>query len=108
VNKANETAAKWMFLTHHAHILLCLTRFPEMRMRDLAVVVGITERTVHRIISDLAGEGFIKIRRNGRCNSYSVNEAIHLKQTLEAHRDFSDFIQLLYHENDHSEKGDNQ
>jgi len=32
----------WTFLTNHAHVLLCLARDSTMRMRDLALEVGIT------------------------------------------------------------------
>ena len=47
----------WTFLTNHSHVLICLSRDPLMRLRDIAVQVGITERAVQRIVADLeAGE----------------------------------------------------
>ena len=42
--------APWTFLTNHAHVLLCLSKDSEARVRDIATLVGITERAVHRIL----------------------------------------------------------
>ena len=33
----------WTFLTNHSHVLICLARNPDARLRDLADQVGITE-----------------------------------------------------------------
>jgi DNA-binding MarR family transcriptional regulator len=35
----------WTFLTNHAHVLLAIARDPDLRLRDIAELVGITERT---------------------------------------------------------------
>jgi predicted transcriptional regulator len=43
----------WTFLTSHTQVLLCLARDPEVRMRDVAETVGITERATQRILGDL-------------------------------------------------------
>lgn len=48
-----ETAATWTFLTNHSHVLICLAEDPTLRLRDLADRVGITERAVQRIVTDL-------------------------------------------------------
>ena len=40
--------AEWTFFTNHAHVLFCIARDPEIRVRDLAVLVGITERAAQR------------------------------------------------------------
>jgi hypothetical protein len=63
----------WMFLTNHAHVLLCLARDPDARVRDIAEVVGITERAAHRILADLIAEGYATSTRVGRRNHYKVN-----------------------------------
>src|SRR4051812_21587341 len=46
----------WMFLTNHAHVLLLIAQDPEIRLRDVAEQVGITERAVQRIVADLEAE----------------------------------------------------
>ena len=41
------------FLTNHAHVLLCIRRDEEVRLRDIATLVGITEWATEKIVSDL-------------------------------------------------------
>lgn len=49
----------WTFLTNHAHVLLALNRDPQCRLRDVAALVGITERSVQAIVADLEAEGYL-------------------------------------------------
>ena len=65
--------AEWNFLTNHANVLLCVTEEPDIRLRDLAVKVGISERAVKRIIADLEGSGYLSRERQGRRNHYLVH-----------------------------------
>ena len=55
-----EPEPDWTFLTNHAHVLLCIAREPEARMRDVAQLVGITERAVQRIVADLEEAEYIE------------------------------------------------
>jgi len=64
-------------------------------MRDIAVKVGITERAVQRIIADLEKEGYIEIKKEGRCNLYIPHEEKHLKHPIESHRHVADLLQLV-------------
>ena len=43
----------WVFLSNHAHMLLCIANEPEARLREVAYQVGITERVVQQIVADL-------------------------------------------------------
>jgi hypothetical protein len=45
------------FLTSHLRVLLCIARDPGVQLRDIAASLGITERSAHGIVSDLAGAG---------------------------------------------------
>lgn len=90
-----QQASHWTFLTNHAHVLLCLVNAPDMRMRDIAVEVGITERAVQRIVADLRDEGYLTPHREGRCNSYDINTRKHLKHPIESHRKIADLIRLI-------------
>ncbi|HEU4404561.1 MAG TPA: winged helix-turn-helix transcriptional regulator [Polyangiaceae bacterium] len=78
-------AAGWTFLTNHAHVLLCIARDPEARIRDLAGAVGITERAVQRIVADLEAVGYLAHEREGRRNRYEVRAELPLRHPLEAH-----------------------
>jgi len=60
----------WSFLTNHARVLLCIARDPGVRLRDLAASLGITERSAHGIVTDLAQAGRIVKQEDGRRNRY--------------------------------------
>ena len=70
-------------LTNHAYVLLCVWRDPEMRLRDIAVCVGITERAAHRIVCELESAGYLTRRRDGRRNVYEVHPDVPLRHALE-------------------------
>ena len=56
----------WVFLTNHAHVLLCIARDPDIRARDVAEHVGITERAAQRLLADLVSNGYVEKTKNGR------------------------------------------
>ena len=68
---ANEQG--WSFLTNHGLVLLCVAADPEIRLRDIATTVGITERATHRIVSELVDSGYVEREREGRRNRYEVH-----------------------------------
>lgn len=68
-------ARRWTFLTNHAHVLLCISESPDIRIRDIAERVGITERAAHRIVADLVAEGYISATKVGRRNRYTIDSA---------------------------------
>jgi DNA-binding IclR family transcriptional regulator len=63
----------WQFVTNHTQVLLSIARNPDIRLRDVAVEVGITERAAQRIVADLAEAGFVQRERLGRRNRYIVD-----------------------------------
>lgn len=84
----------WTFLTNHAHVLVCLARQPEARMRDIADQVGITERAVQRIVTDLEEGGYLRRERKGRRNVYTLCSDLPLRHPLERHRSIGCLIAL--------------
>jgi DNA-binding MarR family transcriptional regulator len=68
-----EKPKPWRFITNHTQVLLCIARNPDVRLRDVAAEVGITERAVQRIVRDLVQAGFLERERVGRRNRYVVN-----------------------------------
>lgn len=91
----NDEPRSWTFLSNHGHVLLCLARDPERRMRDIADEVGITERSVQRIISDLEAGGCLVREKIGRRNSYRVVPGAPLRHALERHRTVGDLVELV-------------
>ena len=62
----------WTFLTNHALVLTTLSRQPDLRLREVASLIGITERAVQRIVSDLEAGGYLRRDRDGRRNHYRL------------------------------------
>ncbi len=93
--KALIKKSEWTFLSNHAHIILCLFRDPELRVRDIAFQVGITERAVLKIIEDLEGNGILIVSKNGRRNKYKIKESSPLRHDLESHKTVGDLLKLL-------------
>ncbi|MFM7536377.1 MAG: helix-turn-helix transcriptional regulator [Acidimicrobiales bacterium] len=77
------TEPTWTFLTNHAHVLLCLARDPTLRIRDIADLVGITERTTSAILDDLEHTGYLTRHRVGRRSHYTLSLDLPLRHPLE-------------------------
>jgi len=85
----------WHFLTNHSHVLLALFRDPDLRQRDIAEQVGITEGAVQRILDDLEDEGYITRAKVGRRNRYTVNSELPLRHPLECNHKVADLLTTL-------------
>lgn len=75
---------RWTFLTNHGHVMVCLARAPDLRLRDVAEKVGVTERAVQRIVADLEEGGFLIRHRHGRQNEYEIDADRPLRHAVEA------------------------
>lgn len=101
----------WTFLSNHAHVLGLLCHEPDLRMRDIADRVRITERAVQRIIHDLVEEGYLVVRKEGRRNHYDINFEAHLRHPLEAGvtiRKFLDGLGALRSASDAATSGEDE
>lgn len=85
----------WTFLSNHAYVLLCIAQEPGTRLRDVADRVGITERAVQRIVSDLEEGGYLSRVRTGRRNQYEVHAGRPLRHPLEAHRQVAALVEMV-------------
>src|ERR671929_131498 len=61
------------FVTNHAHVLQVISAEPTARLRDIAQIVGITERTAGQIVNDLQRAGYLTKTRDGRRNQYAID-----------------------------------
>ena len=92
---ASATEASWTFLSNHTHVLVCLAGNEELTVRDIASEVGITERAVMRILSDLDAGGVLERERDGRRNRYRIDVKIPLRHALEQHCTIGDILALV-------------
>ncbi len=88
-------SAGWTFLTNHAHVLFCIAIDPEVRLRDVAARVGITERAVQRIVTDLQAEGYLTVSKEGRRNRYQLHSERPLRHPIERHLTAKTLIDLV-------------
>ena len=68
-----EYEKPWTFITNHAAVLSLLANNPRITAREISQEVGITERRVRTIISDLDKGGYISKIREGRGVQYRVD-----------------------------------
>jgi DNA-binding IclR family transcriptional regulator len=85
----------WRFLSNHTQVLLCLQRDPNVRFRDIAQMVGITERAAQRIVADLVQSGYVESERVGRRNRYRVNPDIAMRHPAQDGHEIGELLRLL-------------
>src|SRR5881227_2928886 len=89
---------RYQFLTNHAQVLLCVAHDPGIRLRDIAEIVGVTERSAHRIVSELVEDGYVERERIGRRNVYKVKPELPLRHPLSQEteqRRIGDLLEVL-------------
>ncbi|MGY1806589.1 helix-turn-helix transcriptional regulator [Blastococcus sp. SYSU D00669] len=87
--------AEWTFFTNHAHVLVCIARDPDVRLRDVAARVGITERATQRILADLVEAGYVERSRDGRRNRYRVRPDRPLRHPVEQPHRIGEVLALI-------------
>jgi DNA-binding MarR family transcriptional regulator len=85
----------WTFLTNHTQVLLCLARDPDMRLRDVADEVGVTERAAQRILADLVEAGYVERNRVGRRNHYTVDRDHAMRHVAQLGHQIGGLLDLL-------------
>ena len=87
--------AEWSFLTNHAWVLLCIAHDPGVRLRDIAVGLGITERRAHTIVTDLTTAGYVVKHKDGRRNRYQIQEHLSLPEPASRGSAIGDLLAVL-------------
>lgn len=90
-----DVTTGWTFLTNHAHVFICLARDPDLRIRDLAAMIGITERAVQSILHDLEEDGYLSRLKVGRRNHYDLHPDHPMRHPLEAEHEVRDLLDAL-------------
>ena len=90
-SSSRNDATQWSLVTNHGQVLAYISMDTDVRLRDLADRVGITERRAAQIVSDLDRAGYLTKTRVGRRNRYQVNR----QMTVKAPRLLMTISQLL-------------
>lgn len=87
--------AEWSFLTNHARVLVCISHDPGVRLREIATMLGITERSAFGILNDLVTAGYVIKEKDGRRNRYRVQHDLPLRETLSRKRSIGELLAIL-------------
>jgi predicted transcriptional regulator len=85
----------WTFLTNHAQVLLSLAETPNIRLRDVAERVGITERATQRIVAELVEAGYVRTTRVGRRNEYTIDREQAMRHSAQLGYEIGDLLKAL-------------
>ncbi|WP_242907699.1 helix-turn-helix transcriptional regulator [Actinomadura terrae] len=93
--QSRPDAKPWTFLTNHARVLIQIARDPDLRVREVAQGIGITERAAQLIINDLEEADYLTRTRVGRRNTYTINAHRPFRYPTEADHDVEALIALF-------------
>jgi hypothetical protein len=85
----------WNFLTNHGRALLCIAHDPDVRMRDIAASLDITERRAHGIVTDLTAAGYLIKTKEGRRNRYEIQSHLPVPEPTARERAIGEVLDLL-------------
>lgn len=86
---------EWTFLSNHGHVYLLIAQDQDLALREIALKVGITERTAISIVDDLEQAGYIIRQRVGRSNTYRVISGKTLRHPLEKNVKLKKLVELV-------------
>ena len=86
---------KWTFITNHAAVLSFISRHPVITAHELALEVGISERAIRRIISELLDAGYIKKKKEGRRVRYQVKHHAPLRHKIHTDKPVGELLKVL-------------
>lgn len=87
--------SKWTFLSNHARVLILLANHPKITARELANMIGITERSVRKIIGDLEEDGYIEKFKEGRRVSYKIHPELPFRYPTEKDKSIKSLLKAL-------------
>ena len=86
---------KWTFITNHGLVLSYIFHNSTSTAREIANHIGVTERTPHKIISDLEVAGYIRRQKIGRRNVYNVDPQLPLRHHTKTDIMVEDLLESL-------------
>ena len=90
-----RTSTPWKFITNHGLVLSHIFHNPRTTLKEIANQIGITERTSHKIITNLESAGYIERRKVGRRNVYRVDPDLPLRHHSKQDIMVADLLETL-------------
>lgn len=75
--------------------MLCIADDPDVRIRDIAASLDITERRTHGIVTDLTAAGYLIKTKEGRRNRYEVQSHLPIPEPTGRVRAIGEVLELL-------------
>jgi DNA-binding MarR family transcriptional regulator len=97
-SKVVKRSDRWTFFSNHGHVIIYLTRYPSPTVREIALAVGITERAVISILTDLENYGCVTVNKSGRRNYYTVNDDLQFRHPVEKHVTLKSLLKIFKNE----------
>ncbi|MEK9987282.1 MAG: helix-turn-helix domain-containing protein [Aquiluna sp.] len=85
----------WTFISHHGHVLLAISRNPDVKIDELSEITGVTTRSIVNILKDLEVGGYLTKTKSGRNNHYEINLNSKLRHTTSSNRTVGDLVSSL-------------
>ena len=70
---SNAHTPGFLLVSNHGQALVAIAENPDVRLREIAQRLGITERATQSIVNDLVDAGYVQRTRVGRRNVYTVH-----------------------------------
>ena len=83
------------FITNYGEVIALIAQHGRITARRISMELGITERSVLRIIGDLETGGYLDRRREGRANWYEVNRHLPLYPSEERDTAVGELLKVL-------------
>jgi Mn-dependent DtxR family transcriptional regulator len=87
--------AAWSLLTNHARTIVCIAHDPSVRLRDIAITLGITERSAFGIVTDLTAAGYVIKDKDGRRNRYRIQAQVPLREHIGRQHTLGELLALF-------------
>jgi DNA-binding MarR family transcriptional regulator len=85
----------WTFLGNHGHVIVQIAKNPDVKISDLADLVGVTERHARAIVNELRDAGYIEVSKVGRRNSYRVMSSMPLRHAAESENTLGELLSIF-------------
>jgi DNA-binding IclR family transcriptional regulator len=86
---------QWTFLSNHGRVFEYIAKSPRSTTEAISREVGLTQRSVQKIIADLENAGYVARRKEGRNNRYIVHPELPMRHNLESQYKVGELLKAL-------------